>query len=163
MNGTVSRPGNQRVVWVHVANRPPPVLGRPAPGSCIRLRTRQAQSARPKPPVGLRAALGAKRAGGPRLPHQRSSSRARRRCNSAGAFLYIPAVGMQSVARVREGCAEPEPVQSGLWQRRGSRARLAPPKAPERDQAPSCPAILIDSDCCSSEYIWSQVVNFRYW
>lgn len=133
----MSRPGNQRVARACVADQPPPVLERRAQGSRTRLRARWARFARPKPPTGLKAVSTPYALRGPRLPHQRSSCRARRGCNSAGAFLYRPAVGMQPVARVRERCAEREPVQSGLWQRRGSRARLAPSNAPKRGQVPA--------------------------
>lgn len=138
----MSRPRNQRVARVCVADRPPPALDRRAQGSRTRPRARRTRYARPKPPTGLRAASRATRAGGRHQARRRSSRRARRRCNTSGAFLHRPAVGMRPVARIRERCAEREQVQSGHRQRCGGRVWLAPSTAPKRGQAPAFPRVL---------------------
>ena len=99
---------------------------RAAKGSHNGIRTRQGRSARPEPPTGPEAAPGVPCAGERCPARQRASRRARARAKRAGAFLCAPAVGVQQLAAVSEGCEMQEGAPSGLELRPRSEVPLAP-------------------------------------
>ena len=98
-------------------------------GSHDRLRTRPSHHESQQPHTGPTAASSATSGQWRRQAGQRASARAWAQRNGAGAFLCTPAVGMQTVAAVSEGCARQKGGQSEPTVPRSSRGRHAPSKA----------------------------------